>query len=71
MIEWQPMDTVPMDGTEVLLKTHQGIVSAWFCCEHPTNDAMDDGSYAWVCFDDMFTLDGYDNNIQAWAKIDA
>jgi len=69
-MEWQPLDTIPMDGTEVLIKTDTGIVSAWFCNERPTNEAQDDGRYDWICYDDMFTLDGHDNNIEAWMPID-
>ena len=69
MINWQPVETIPMDGTEILLKTQQGIVSAWFCNESPTNDAHDDGVYDWICYDDMFVLDGHNNNIEAWAQI--
>jgi hypothetical protein len=58
-MNWKPMDTAPEDGTEILLKTHIGIVSAWYCNE-------DD---EWVCYDDMFTLDGDDCTIEGWQKL--
>lgn len=66
---WNPMSTAPKDGTEILLKTHVGIVSAWFAQKDPTNEANDDGLYDWVCYDDMFTLDGDDPTIEGWVPI--
>ena len=68
---WSPMNTAPKDGTEILLKTHVGIVSAWFCNEPPTNEAGDNGAYDWICYDDMFQLDGYDCTIEGWAPLPA
>jgi len=63
--EYQP---IPRDGTEILIVTENGIVTAWFNEEEPTNDAHDDGHYEWVCFNDEFTIDG-DAEIMAWAYI--
>ncbi len=74
MINWEPIENFPMEYVntqkEVLLKTYQGIVSAWACIEHPTNDAQDDGYYDWVCYDDMFTLEFDDSTITHFAEID-
>ncbi len=56
---WQPVETIPMDGTEILIKTHIGVVSAYFCIEEPDNDARDNGVYDWICYDDKFQLDGF------------
>ena len=68
MIKWFPIETVPKDGTEILIKTPKGIVSAWFLNEAPQQE--DDGHYEWICFDDTFSLDGEDGTIEAWAPID-
>jgi hypothetical protein len=68
-IAWQPIKTIPMDGTEILIKTNAGIVSAWFCIEYPTNDSKDDGVYDWICFDDEFTIDGHSSEIIGWMPI--
>jgi len=64
MIDWQPVETIPTDGTEILIKTDTGIVSAWFYYN------ADNGRAEWICYDDMFELDGYDSNITAWAHYD-
>jgi hypothetical protein len=65
-MKWQPVETIPMDGTEILIKTCAGIVSAWFCNIAPTNDAKDDACYDWICYDDMFQIDGHESIIDAW-----
>ena len=65
-MRWNPIETIPMDGSEVIILTLEGVVSAWFCDKPPTNDAKDDGMYDWICFDDMFRIDGHDNNILGW-----
>jgi hypothetical protein len=65
-MQWRSMDTAPKDGTEVLLKTPSGVVSAWFCDE----PAEGDGSvYDWICYDDKFTIDGHDSSIQGWMPV--
>lgn len=69
-MKWHPAETVPMDGTEVLILTPSGVVSAWFCNEPPTNDAKDDGAYDWICFDDSFTIDGHEANIIGWLPME-
>lgn len=66
---WKPMSTAPLDGTEILLKTHVGIVSAWFCDDPPTNDSNDNGAHDWVCYDDMFTLEHDDSTIVGWMSL--
>ena len=58
-MQWQSPETIPMDGTEILIRTRIGIVSAWFCNEE----------YEWVCYDDMFQLDGHYSNIIGWIPI--
>ena len=65
----RPIDTAPKDGTEILLKTHIGIVSAWTCIKHPTNKSKDDGCYDWSCYDDMFQLELDDASIEGWIPI--
>ena len=66
---WQPVETIPMDGTEILIKTHIGVVSAYFCIEEPDNDARDSGVYDWICYDDKFQLDGESSGIIGWMPI--
>lgn len=64
---WRDPSTAPKDGTMVLLWTSSGIVSAWFCNEPPSNDAKDNGSYDWVCYDDAFLIDGHEDGcILGW-----
>lgn len=58
MVKWNSLDSLPLDGTEVLLKTAIGVVSAWFHSEESFNDEQDDGHYEWVCYDDAFSIDG-------------
>ncbi|MBF0350921.1 MAG: hypothetical protein HQM11_07795 [SAR324 cluster bacterium] len=68
-MKWNPVETIPIDGTEILIKTDTGIVTAWLCREEQPTDGIS-CVYEWVCFDDMFTLDGYDNNIEGWLPLD-
>jgi len=68
-IEWNPPGTVPRDGTEVLLWTKSGFVSAWFANEPPSEPSGDDGSYDWVCFDGEFYLDGHSDGLLGWAQL--
>lgn len=56
---WLPMDTAPRDGTDILLCTTQGIVSAWFdppVIVHDYFDGDDTEGCQWVCYDDEFTI---------------
>lgn len=71
---WQPMETAPRTGVEILLRTAIGVVSAWYCEETP-----DPGGYhscgdggepaAWVCYDDAFTLEVEEYNDPEAEKI--
>lgn len=61
-LKWQPMETAPLDGTDVLLltKTH-GITQAWFDRGHvipATSECPEDYSGdAWICADDEFQIE--------------
>ncbi len=45
ILDWWSIETAPLDGRLVLLKTQVGIVSTWACIEQSTNDAKNDGCY--------------------------
>jgi hypothetical protein len=64
-------ETLPTDGTIVLLFLHDGTVcNAFFSNVSPTNDAKDDGEYDWVCCEDRFLLDGHDSHlIRGWLPL--
>lgn len=56
---WQPMETAPRDGTEILLKTTTGIVSAWFDPPRVVDDYFngpDVEGCQWICYDDEFQI---------------
>lgn len=55
-MEWKSIDNIPKDGSDIIIKTHIGVVSAWYHIENAE----------WVCYDDMFSLDGYDATIEGW-----
>lgn len=69
-LKWRPINTVPRDGTSVLLLTPDGACEGWFKKgeweDHPEYGAQYDGA-EWVFLDDKFTLeveetpDGYDD----------
>jgi hypothetical protein len=53
------MSTVPLDGTEVLLKTNIGVVSAWWATPVITHDYFDGDDMEgceWICYDDKFRI---------------
>lgn len=56
-MKWNPPETAPLDGNEVVLRTTLGIVSAWFHDESPSDPSNDDGHYEWVCYDDKFQIE--------------
>ncbi len=64
---WQPIETAPKDGTEILILTRLGAVSAWFCDE-PCTD-VDNGAYDWVCYDDAFQIDGHSSEVLGWMPL--
>jgi hypothetical protein len=65
-MKWNPPRTAPRDGTEIIIKTKIGVVSAWFCHEKATNEVGDDGTYDWVCYDNEFLIDGNSSEIIGW-----
>lgn len=64
-------ETLPMDGTNIVLFLHDGTVcDAWFSSVDPSNDAKDDGEYDWVCCNDWFLIDGHDSHlIKGWLPL--
>lgn len=55
----KPMSTAPRDGTEVILLTRYGIVSAHFCPGEMTT-TMDGDEYegpVWSCYDDAIQIE--------------
>lgn len=57
---WLPMSTAPRNGTDVLLKTAAGIVSAYASLERDSGDEYGYGAcdyHEWVAFDGKFTID--------------
>jgi len=56
---WEPIESAPRSSNKkILLKTHVGIVPAWF----------DKEKNEWVCFDDIFSLDGDCPTITGWTE---
>lgn len=56
--EWRDMESAPRDGTEIILLTTTGVVSAWFDpprIVHDYFDGDDTEGCQWVCYDDKFT----------------
>lgn len=63
---WQPMQSAPMDGTEILLKTTDGVISGYWEIEHNTN-GQDDGSEGWVAYSGDYVFSTKD--LIAWQPI--
>lgn len=69
--KWRPMKTAPKDGTEILLMTRRGVVSARFCYEPADNLDKDNAVCDWICYDDKFTVGGGPDDTEAikWMPI--
>lgn len=55
-----PMESAPLDGTEILLLTKIGIVSAWFAKGEWTEHFETGREYTgaqWICYDDAFQIE--------------
>lgn len=60
MSTWQPMETAPKDGTIILLRTKQGVISAAFFPGEWTDHYENGREYSgpvWSCYDDAITLE--------------
>lgn len=57
--DWNPPHSVPMDGTEVLIKTSTGVVSAWYASprEVYTDNGTEYEGSCFVCYDDEFEIE--------------
>lgn len=78
--EWRSMESAPRDGTEVLLRTNIGVVSAWFqpSEKHETVNGPEWDGAMWVCYDDAFQIEveeppsGYiDAGVLGWQPLPA
>jgi hypothetical protein len=81
MSEWKPVATAPRDGTEVILLTPTGAVSAHYdkgagWSDDPINGRNYEGP-SWVCYDNTFlieieeTPDGEYCEVLGWMGIPA
>ena len=61
-INWQPIETAPLNGETVLLYTTcHGVCEAWFCKGVWSDDTpispREYSGAAWVCCDDAFQIE--------------
>lgn len=59
---WLPIDTAPRDGTEILIRTNVGVVTAWLHAEAGECNQ-------WVCYDDLFAIDADDGRVTHWMPL--
>ena len=62
--------SLPPTGKPVLIQTSGFQCEAWLCIEQPTNDARDDGTYAWICCDDMFQIEAESGEVRYWKPLE-
>lgn len=63
---WQSMQSAPMDGTEILLKTTDGVISGFWEVEHNT-PGQDDGFEGWVAYSGDYVFSTED--LLAWQPL--
>ncbi len=65
---WRPIDTAPKDGTEILLLTKSGVISALFVPHeiHHTRDGDEHDGYYWSCYDDTVQIEVDESQATHW-----